>query len=143
MIVLHAGLDEGQLLLWGETSPGTPSQPDWLTYDPGAKRLAAVTASAVPGLALQPERSVLMYAWLPTLGRTPVASSPLVAETPETKDQPVLKPWKVDAFRLSGAQAVELLCACVGRDILAPGVIAGPTLAFWSTVLRFAAALTA
>src|SRR2546427_122866 len=45
--------------------------------------------------------------------------------------------------RVPPAQSIDLLRACAGRDTLAPGVVVGATLAFWSWALRFAGALVA
>jgi len=44
---------------------------------------------------------------------------------------------------LSAPGEVELLCACVGKELLAPGVIIGKDLAFWAVAMRFAGSLTA
>jgi len=73
----------------------------------------------------------------------PVASSPLIAEPPKSRAKPILTPWTVTTLPLSPEQAVEVLCACVGRQTLAPGVVVGGDLAFLATAMRFAAALVA
>src|SRR5207244_1080673 len=150
MIVLHAGLADGRLLLWGETplagEPAVPArkrgrqpkvpaaQP--LPYDAGEARLREGLEAA--GLTDGKGAAEPVTAWLPTLDGTPVASSPLVAEPPEASGTAVLAPWTVTALALSPGQAVDLLCACVDHDTLAPGVIVGKTLAFWAAALRFA-----
>src|SRR5207253_6440182 len=40
-------------------------------------------------------------------------------------------------------KAVDLLCACVDKETMAPGMIVGKTLRFWATALRFAGSLVA
>jgi len=56
---------------------------------------------------------------------------------------PRLAPWTVTAFRLTIERALEVLCACVGKETVAPGVIVGKDLAFWAAAMRFAGALVA
>jgi SNF2 family DNA or RNA helicase len=160
MIVLHAGLVEGQFLLWGEIpveqkaplnkkgrrkdAPGsTSSFPKPLPYDAGAEKLSAALKETGLGLKVSKRFIEAMVAWLPTVGRQPVPSSPLIAEAPEGDAKTTLVPWTVTVFRLSTKQVVELLCTCVGKQTLAPGVIVGKDLAFWITALRFAGALVA
>jgi SNF2 family DNA or RNA helicase len=153
MIVLHAGLIDGHLMLWGESPPAAPgrrgrlsktptAQP--LPYDGGEARLReALTAAGEIHAVAEAAPVEAVTAWLPTVDAKPVASSPLVAESPETGVTPTLVPWTVTAFRLNLQQTVELLCACVDRETLAPGVIVGKTLAYWTTALRFAGTLVA
>jgi SNF2 family DNA or RNA helicase len=52
-----------------------------------------------------------------------------------------LAPWTIDAIRLPTEAAVTLLCHCVERDTLAPGVIISNDLRFWATIMRFAGTL--
>ena len=49
----------------------------------------------------------------------------------------------VTVLPLTPAQVVEVLCACAGKPMLAPGVIVGKDVLFWATVMRFAGALVA
>jgi SNF2 family DNA or RNA helicase len=154
MIILHAGLEDGQLLLWGEAPPADPPsaaprgrkpkvpRPGPFPFDPGADRLAAALASAVPGTPRRSLPDEQRFLWLPTVGGRPVPSSALVAQPPEP-GATALAPWSATVLRLSPAQAADLLCACVDRETLAPGVIVGATLAFWARALRFAGALVA
>jgi SNF2 family DNA or RNA helicase len=154
MIILHAGLEDGQLLLWGEAPaadlPPAPrgrkpkvAQPGPFPFDPGAARLTAAVADTVPGTSRHALPYEQRYLWLPTVEGQPAPSSALVAEPPEPGVKADLAPWSVAVVPLSAAQAVDLLCACVGNERLGPGVIVGATLAFWANVLRFAGALVA
>jgi SNF2 family DNA or RNA helicase len=52
-----------------------------------------------------------------------------------------LNPWNVSVIRLTREQVVEILCACVGKQNLAPGLIVGSDLSFWARAMRFAGAL--
>lgn len=160
MIVLHAGIVEGQFFLWGETpaeqkpslekksrrkaAPGSPSSfSKPLPYDAGAKRLSNAFEEA--GLNLEAKKSFIeeVLIWLPTVDGQPVPSSPLIGETPEGDAKAILTPWLITGFRLSTKQMVEFLCACVGKQTLSPGLIVGRDLVFWTTAMRFAGALVA
>ena len=78
---------------------------------------------------------------MPTKAKTPLPSSSLIAESPNSRAKDKLVPWRLVALPLSTEQVIDTLCLCVGRELLAPGVILGKDLVFWSTALRFAGAL--
>ena len=155
MIILHAGLEDGQLLLWGESpnpefSPASPRgrkpkvpQPKRFPFHPGIEPLAAALAGTLPGTSRRSFSDEERILWLPTVKDRPVASSALVAEPPEPGETAALAPWRTIVLRLDPARAIDLLSACADRETLAPGVIVGPTLAFWARALRFAGALVA
>lgn len=153
MIVLHAGMVDCQLLLWGETpaaSPGHLSKSRGrkakairlatFPFDPGADQLRAALSEAGVNITAEAEARVL---WLPTVNGQPIASTPLIADPPEEEAAATLAPWSVTTLKLPAEQVVDLLCACVGQETLAPGLIVGKTLAYWAAVLRFAGALVA
>src|SRR5207244_2736681 len=109
----------------------TSSQPSGATpspHDAGAERLTTVLGEAVADLALKRTSAEPATAWLPTRDGKPLASSPLIAEPAEPGAAAELAPWTVTALRLSPGQAVDLLCACVGKETLAPGVVVGKPL---------------
>jgi hypothetical protein len=54
-----------------------------------------------------------------------------------------LAPGTVTGGVLSPRDAIDLLCACVGRDLLAPGIVVGKDLAYAATALRLAGSLVA
>jgi SNF2 family DNA or RNA helicase len=84
-----------------------------------------------------------LVAWLPTSAGAPAASSPLVASPPEKAALVTVAPWTVTTRRLSLPESVDLLCASVGKEAPAPGVVIGTDLAFAATALRLAGALVA
>jgi SNF2 family DNA or RNA helicase len=156
MIVLHASVYEHRFLLWGEApveeAARVPkrhrrqtqqSQPEQWRYNAGADALLAALVEAGTGVAASKGRTETIVAWLPTLDNTPVASSPMVAEPPAADAKTVLAPWMVTVLPLPTTQAIELLCTCVGKQVLAPGVIVGQDLRYWTTAMRFAGALVA
>ncbi len=155
MLILHAGFHDDRLLFWGETPPAPAlktqrvmrgrrkaSLPPPLPYDAGHDKLADVfpEVGPLPAAALD-NRSVVV--WLPTHRGRAWPSSPLIAETPASALSTVLSPWQVSAVSLPPPVEIDLLCACVQREVLAPGILIGQDLAFWSTALRFAGALAA
>ena len=151
MIVIHAGLYDNRFLLWGET-PAEPDahpprlhkqkRPQTLPYDAGVGGLAAALKARF-GFTADMGRSEAVIAWLPTIDNKPVASSPLIAQIPESPAKTILAPWRVSVLSLSPEQTVEVLCACVGKQTLAPGVIVGKDMRFWAMAMRFGGALVA
>lgn len=155
MIVLHAGVFEGQLLLWGET-PFNPDAPprrkqrrkenlpaEVYPYDAGKEGLQAALAEAGMDFSGKGQPFAPMVAWLPTGSKTPLPSSPLIAEPPEPPGQITFAPWAVTGLPLSPRQALEFLCACMGKQALASGIVIGKDLGFWAAAVRFAGSLVA
>ncbi len=149
MIILHAGLCDDQLFLWGEIPPESDGSAEAqssaaevsLPYDAAAETL--VEALAETGCRLDAERAEDRIIWLPTRNGTPLPSSPLIAEVPAKKTKPRLAAWHVTALPLSTEEAMDFLSACVAKDMLAPGVILSSDVVFFTKVLRFAGALVA
>ena len=163
MIILHAGVYEKELFLWGERpvaeplphrQPGQKSKrpaqssrvyPPFLPYDAGARDLAAALMEAGIDCTASKKSTGKMIAWLPTVKSKPIASSPLIAEPPVGSPPGAsnIAPWTVTAINFTAEQAISVLCACVDKQTLAPGVIVGKDLFFWATAMRFAGALVA
>jgi len=153
LILLHTAFLADGLFLWGEVRPEASAptrrpgrkarrpRPERLPYDAGDKGLAAALAAA--GLPAQGRSGEARVAWVPTAGGVPVASSPLIAGAPDPGASYSLAPWTVTGRVLSPREAIDLLGACVGRDLLAPGVVVGGDLAYAATVLRLAGSLVA
>jgi SNF2 family DNA or RNA helicase len=156
MIALHAGFYDDRLWVWGETpcEPGSRSQrgrkrkltgcsPPPLPYDPGGERIwGALQDAGIHGPAVNVQVDTVI-GWLPTLDNRPVASSPLISNPPDFPMQATLAPWQITALGLPAGLELEVLCACMGKEILAPGVIVGKDLRFWVTAMRFAGSLVA
>lgn len=148
MLVLHAALHKGRLQLWGESAPqeepATTHRKTAETY-PYRTELSVLRGGlAQADLLLQADEQVAgeQMIWLPTQGGVPLPSSPLVAEpSPKSRKPPTLAPWKVPTLALTAADAVDLLAAVRNRPVLAPGVVVGDELRYWSEALRLAGAL--
>src|SRR5262245_57463915 len=162
MILLHGCVEYRRFLLWGETPPILPSGRRTSRRSPGGSRRPRASVSAeVPPLPFSADSEALVRAiaefmpqhalgfaqehpiWLPTVGGQPVASRPLVAQPPPCAESPKLAPWRATVLPVSFGQAIDLLCACRGRDTLAPGVIVGKRLAYWAEALLWAGSLVA
>src|SRR5687767_5773048 len=156
MIVLHAGIESGRFLLWGEEAqedaPGpvkrrrqprsrSQSAPT-LPYDAGESGLDDALQAISAGV-IRPHKAEAVTVWLPTVAGLPMASSSLIAERLETGTGVRLLPWQITALHLDTIAAANLLCACINQQMLAPGIIIGRDLAFWAQALRFAGALVA
>ncbi len=156
MIVIHAGIGETGLYLWGEKpsekqttprrrpgrKPETPAA-GRLPYDAGLEVLGGVLSEA--GIILeQTEFEPLdMFVWLPTVGNMPISSSPLIADPPDAGEEADISPWVVTVVPLDFSESIKFLCCCVGKTVLAPGMIVGSDLAFLTRAMQFAAALVA
>jgi len=158
MIVLHVGVFEDNFCLWGETplKPEGPSgrrlgsrgrtqnagkSPLPNPYDAGAAALYSALKESGFSFKAGKSSAEFMILRLLTSGARPVPSSPLISDLPDPGDETILLPWKVTSLRLSTGQTVEFLCACMGKQTLAPGVIVGKDLTFWAQALRLTASL--
>ncbi|MGE5359814.1 MAG: DEAD/DEAH box helicase [Bacteroidales bacterium] len=130
----------------------------WSPYDADPEWLEAVLPPAEDGEGqgksagtAQPRRrkrarvpaTRTLVAWLPSVGGSPIASSPLIADPPADLSRTAIAPWRVSTRTLSLGQALELLAACANTRTLAPGIIVGSDLSFFAELLRYAAALVA
>ena len=160
MIVFHAGMIEGQMILWGETPVGPhliPARPprrkqnkkgkiipaEVSPYDAGIERLQTALLEAGVGFSVKGKSFAEMIAWLPTANNTPVPSSPLIADPPQSDGKTTFSPWAITGLPLSSEQALEFLCASMGKQTLAPGIIVGKDLEFWTLAARLAGSLVA
>lgn len=134
MIVLHAGLLNDEIVVWGETDIRRRTRKLASWFDAGPKQLAESTNISQPaGEAV---------AWLPTVENQPLPSSPLISSDPIATGEPVLKPWRVTVVPASPA----FLLGCASKDlagekVLEPGVAIGDDLFFWAEAQRFAGSL--
>ena len=153
MIILHAGRVGKQFFLWGE-SPAEKEIPAVrrgrkpknqvakpYPFDSGFDNLSSILELLPIGTGRRETENINV--WMPTIGGNPVPSSPLVAEIPTSKAELTLAPWTVHAYLLEAEEAMVLLCACMGKRVLAPGIISGNDLIWWAEALKFAGSLVA
>src|SRR5215207_7203224 len=109
MIILHAGILRGRLLLWGEqpaeeeAAParrrGRPStkacKASLLPYAAGDGALSAALAAAALDSAVNQTSAEAALVWLPTVEGRPLASSPMIAEPTGPNEQATISPWGV------------------------------------------------
>jgi hypothetical protein len=151
MKILHGAVAEDRFLVWGETD--TPQESTAKKSQRASKR--AATISVLPfGIPKKDLKETCSFSgweaavagkatlWAPTVGGLPLASSPMIAEPPANADQATLTPWDVNVLAPGIKDLLLFLVHCSGKDLLAPGILAGHDLVFWSKASRFAAQLT-
>jgi SNF2 Helicase protein len=131
MLSLHAGFRARRLLVWLESHP---------VFDAGRQALAQVLSDA--GIASHGTTVETTAIWLPSVGRTPVPSSPLIGEIPGNRAIHVARST-VNTIALEPSTAVEFLCYCANKEMWGPGILVGPDLVWWTAAMRFAGALVA
>ncbi len=153
MIILHVSVLGNELALWGEVpvEPAARSvrkskreaknNPPLHPFAGSARNLTALDGETI-GFTPVRKRVKLFTAVLPSRGRMPSASSPLLGQIPDTGEQFVLSPWNVPVYILSWGEAAGLFASCGEDNVLAPGAIAGEDLLFCLRAFRFAESLT-
>ena len=154
MIVLHAGSIMNRLLVWGE-QPHDSSKPvrkqrdrkrqvkspATSPFDVSAEGLRRTLTSACPD-GKPPKKSLRsVVAWLPTARGAAHPASAFSADTGGRRPRFSLRAWRVTACEMSSVQTVDLLCRCMGKRTLGPGLLIGADLAWWAEALRLAGSL--
>ena len=109
MVVLHSGLCNDRLFVWGETpEPYLPKvghsasgrqkqQPRIYLYDLGHEALREVLVGVSAGVSLEKKDIERLAVWMPTRKNLPIPS-PLIADPPTSRAKPVLTPWTIAAY---------------------------------------------
>ncbi len=129
MIVLHLARLARDSFLWGDagamTSGHAPARrsrnPDAPALPFGAKKeaLASAVAEIAPGFRADAKVPDTRVVWLPTVRGQPLASMPIIAETPEP-DAPIsLAPWRVAVLRVKMSTLLDLLASTVDKKTVA------------------------
>lgn len=148
MIIIHAGFTEGRLYLWGET-PAVQARPlsrgrnrapgmDSYMYDPGATGLHTACAELEQLHAIAAREPINAVIHLPSISGTPLASTPLIADPPAPDAHPAIHPFALAAVEIQPEEITALMSLVIAQTPLAPGIIAGSTLKFWSEAFRLA-----
>ncbi len=147
MLILHASWCEGELLLWsesdGKAKKGGRAKQGALRWDGGLSTLAGAIEPWITTF-----RKVSAVAWLPSTPNGPLHSSPLFGDSPAGDDEVALIPWIVTAAAADPVALEPLFAECAakrdsGVNLLAPGLVIGDSLAFWTEATRFAYSLVA
>jgi superfamily II DNA or RNA helicase len=145
MILLHLGLLDGELVLFGEAplERALRGRVQNYPFDAGVKGLEF----ALEQIGVQPRRGsgshLAGLLWVPTLGEYAIPSSALISDNAVLRGETVVKPWRITLRPLDIAAAAKLLYACAGKRSVAPGVVVGDDVAYWLDVVRYAASLVA
>ena len=144
MLVLHAAFRERCLVLWGESSTAGRIRAEAGVHPFSASYEQLADALESVGLKVARVEAVSNEVLLPSLDAMPMRSSPLLGREAQGKKAVALRPWWVETVSLRAPAALELLCrTTTGKEMLAPGVMAGADLAYWAAAMRFAGALVA
>lgn len=152
MIILHACFFDKQFLLWGESPPETnsKSEPSHKTdaqisfpFDAGFKNLSNTLKAIEFGHKIYKRDSSQALVWLPTKGDAPLTSSHIINIPPTNRRKIKIQPWRVTVLAFNLDRAVNILCQCMDKALLAPGILIGNDLAYWATALRFAGSIVA
>ncbi len=153
MIILHAGRVGKRFFLWGESpvekkieTVRRGRKPKNQTvhpypYDSSFENLSSALELLLGSIDRKETEKINV--WMPIIGGNPVPSSPLIAEVPTSEAELTLAPWTVHACILKAEDTMVLLCACMGKRVLAPGIITGNDLIWWAEALKFAGSLVA
>lgn len=152
MIILHATYADHQLHFWGEKPvddlEGAAAARDGkgisrFPYDAGEDTLKEILVETLFDRSIRRQEPDMRVVWLPTSGKTAIASSPLLSKNPVAHRDVCLHPWKVTTMTLSLESTIGFLAAFVDKELLSSGVMGGADLAFWTKVMRFAGSLVA
>ena len=129
MFALHAAAEGGLLLIWRE---------------PEAGKAALLAGLAELGPEFKFPKRVLReaMAWLPSRDGAAVPSSPLLnggAVGVEAGCR--IAQYPVTVLPLAAPAAIDLLAQLAGKRMVAPGVLVGDDLAYWTAALKLAAGL--
>jgi SNF2 family DNA or RNA helicase len=150
MIILHGGMLDGQLWLWGEVAAARKKRRKPRERVPGAPPPAHPLASAraallgdliasLPGFTASGHARRII-AWLPTANNVPCDSND-VADEPMT--DLALRPWLVGGIALESPVLLLLLRHLITGEAVTPEIQIGADLAAWVAAFRFALALVA
>ena len=156
MIVLHAGINEDQLFLWGETEdiPEAKKAPDKgpkfgtnapLPYamDLGPKLFCLILLGLFQGI-LSPTGNFCGNCWPGSQLKDTNLSLVLFWETSaQLTAQIPNSPVEGNRYKTRTDETVDLLCFCLQTRTLAQGLVIGDDLAYWAEALRFAGSMVA
>lgn len=150
MIILHAGFYRNRMLLWGEIPLVSSGNKKTLKKsihpfpcDAGYKVLAQTLNVVEFESKINKKDSFNAVLWAPSSAEKPIASSRMIDEPPAARHNPKIAPWQVTALSLDMEDTIHLLCRCMDKELLAPGVLIGKDLSYWAAALRFAGRLIA
>ncbi len=152
MIILHATYADHQLHFWGEkpvddlegtAMAGSGKRVPLFPYDAGEDTLKEILADTLFDRSIRRQEGEMRTVWLPTSGKTAIASSPLLSKNPVAHRDVSPQPWRVTTLTLTLESTIGFLAAFVDKELIGSGIMGGADLAFWTKVMRFAGALVA
>lgn len=149
MLILHAGWLNDRLSLWGEAGgehatrktriikkKGLSAPPHPYAAEP--RILLNALSPLDMALEIPKAKDSLPYAWLPAQGGRPLPSTPLLSDNSTSNETEGILPFGIAALPMPHDLVIGFLCACMNKELLAPGILLGDDVRFWAAVLRFA-----
>ena len=99
MLILHAAVVQGNLVLWAEDSDSRNGLPERQPAGEHPHCARARLLTEAIGLETGDNNFASAIAWLPTLGDAPMPSSPMAGGTPRSRAKPRIRPWTVETLR--------------------------------------------
>ena len=137
MIALHLSFISGVPCLWVEQGAGGKKLPRKRSinplhypFDAGIPALRSALALLLPGISVTARNTDLCYAWLPSVGDLPVASSPILREIPDRAAKREIKPWLVTIRKLHEVETLQFIAAINEGAFHGSGILPGDSL-YW------------
>ena len=130
---------DGSLSVWAERLGFATRGRD--VYGLDARKLRALLVDTFGAAVASEPRIASALAWLPTRGGSPLPPLAADAATTAANGRSTVAPWKVQTALFEGDDALALLGACAGRQLVGDDVRVGGDLAYWIALLRLAAEL--
>jgi SNF2 family DNA or RNA helicase len=143
-IVLHAAPLDGALAIWAETSAWREaSRENGREFALDARALRSLLSESFGTAVIPDPRIADAFAWLPARGGVPLASPFAANGAPVPRGRTKRSAYPIRVAPLSGEDALAFLGACAARELVGDDVRVGHDLAYWVSVLRFAAEIVA
>lgn len=152
MLILHTAFEQDQIYLWGESSfenkklrnrerAGGNMLP-W-SAKPQQLRAALRECGVRHGRRTPADESFTASLLIPARGKTPLPSSPILGEVPDSGEPPALSAFYVDAVALSFTEFTQLLRIIreSGERLSFPGLLFADDFKFMCRALEYSAAL--
>jgi len=150
MITLHAGVWDGAMAFWGESSGGDPApKPSRKKRARGRRHPYSASAQEIkdglksqlgPRLSRSPTD---LGIWLPSYGGKPLPSDGIGPGPSGPNSGISLMRWHVDTVMPETKDAVRILSEVIRSRTSISGMSVGPDLAYWADVLRLAGSMVA
>ena len=147
MFVLHASFSQEAIEVWAETSEKHMPEKKRVYYMSKKYKHAAnsnTLRKLLRNIGISSTSTHTNTILLPTDREgNPIPSSDIISKLPENRSKIKLQEWGIDTTRLSGRDAVDLLCLVIGKRTIGAGITIGADLAYMAKVMQLAGSIVA